>query len=70
MENVRSKRLAPAIRADAVKPTEAEFRNFLALIAAHKLIRELAPELVGRTVAELSSLRALRHILVELCRLK
>jgi len=46
---------------DPVNLSESEFRGFLALMVAHKVVRELAPELVDRAVAELSSLRAFRH---------
>jgi hypothetical protein len=46
---------------DPINFSESEFRGFLTLIIAHKVVRELAPELVDRAVAELSSLRAFRH---------
>jgi hypothetical protein len=46
---------------DPINFSESEFRGFLTLIIAHKVVRELAPELVDRAVAELSSLRAFQH---------
>ena len=61
MENDPIKRQPLGIVTDAVNLTDAEFCNFLALIAAHKVIRELAPELVDRGVDELSRLPRFRH---------
>ena len=49
------------ILTDPINLSESEFRRFLGLMVAHKVVRELAPELVDRAVAELSSLRAFRH---------
>ena len=41
--------------------SESEFAQFVLLMAAHKVIRQLAPELVDAVVTELCSLRAFRH---------
>ena len=41
--------------------SESEFVQFIALMAAHKVIQKLAPELVDHAIAELCSLRCFRH---------
>ena len=55
------RRSDPASVTAHVNLSRSEFSHFVVLLAAHRVVRQLAPELADDAIAELCRLRGFRH---------